>query len=66
MAFHEALNAELRSVHGVPEIMTTIIHPSWVDTPMLNGHIEKIKKAGMQVMEIQVVVDAIVKQYAMV
>ncbi|KAJ5385703.1 hypothetical protein N7509_008244 [Penicillium cosmopolitanum] len=34
LAFHEGINQELKILYKAPSVRTTIIHPSWVRTPM--------------------------------
>ncbi|GAM89850.1 hypothetical protein ANO11243_078890 [Dothideomycetidae sp. 11243] len=61
-AFHEGLRAELRSFHQCPEIHMTIVHPIWVATPMVAKYKERLEKAGQQVMEPKVIIDAVANQ----
>ncbi|KAF5646981.1 tyrosinase central domain protein [Fusarium tjaetaba] len=42
LAFHEGLKQELRHIYNAPGVRATVIHPTWVNTPM----IEPILKAG--------------------
>ncbi|KAL2871278.1 hydroxysteroid 17-beta dehydrogenase 11 [Aspergillus lucknowensis] len=36
LAFHEGLSQELSMWYNAPSVRTSIIHPSWVRTPMIN------------------------------
>ncbi|CAI7610054.1 unnamed protein product [Penicillium bialowiezense] len=36
LAFHEGINQELKILYNAPSVRTTIIHPSWVRTPMIS------------------------------
>lgn len=43
LAFHEGLTSELKIWYKVPGVKTTIVHPSWVRTPLIE---ETIRKSG--------------------
>ncbi|PGH00589.1 hypothetical protein GX51_05688 [Blastomyces parvus] len=62
LAFHESLTQELRLWHKAKKVRTSIVHPLWVMTPM----IEKLTKPGtvfnMPTMTVDSVSKAIVKQ----
>ncbi|KAH1299764.1 hypothetical protein KXV31_000495 [Aspergillus fumigatus] len=62
LAFHEGLTQELRYWYQARKVRTSVIHPLWVRTPM----IQQLTDAGNQfkqpVMTPQVVSDAVVKQ----
>lgn len=65
MVFHEGLAAELRSTKrgsNVPEIKLTCVHPTWAATQMIAPYQAEIAKAGMAILDPQVVADAVVKQ----
>jgi len=65
LAFHEGLNAELRSkAHGynAPEVKLTCVHPTWAATAMIAPHRNQIDRSGMAVIDPQLVADAVVKQ----
>ncbi|OQD97806.1 hypothetical protein PENSOL_c011G01182 [Penicillium solitum] len=36
LAFHEGINQELKVLYNAPSVRTSIIHPSWVRTPMIS------------------------------
>ncbi|KAF4630641.1 hypothetical protein G7Y89_g7499 [Cudoniella acicularis] len=36
MAFHEGLSAELKARYKAPHVRTTIVHPSWIRTPLIS------------------------------
>ncbi|KAK8217404.1 hypothetical protein M8818_001160 [Zalaria obscura] len=62
MALHESLTVELKGVHKCPEIKTTIVHPTFADTPMVAPGKEMLQKKGMRLIDPQIVADAVVKQ----
>jgi len=61
LAFHEGLAAELKARYGAKKVRTTIVHPSWVRTPMI-GDLAASPNLKSSVLEPETVVDAIVKQ----
>jgi all-trans-retinol dehydrogenase (NAD+) len=58
-SFHEALNQELRYKHKAPNVLTTIVHPNWVRTPLIASFEKELRKAGQVILEPPVVADAI-------
>ncbi|KAF9773330.1 hypothetical protein IL306_008885 [Fusarium sp. DS 682] len=60
LAFHEGLKQELRHIYNAPGVRATVIHPTWVNTPM----IEPILKAGTlgRYVETEDVAGAVVRQ----
>ncbi|KAK5126084.1 hypothetical protein LTR85_011439 [Meristemomyces frigidus] len=62
LSFHEGLASEVRTVHNVPEVKFTVVHPTFAATGMIRKYQEDLKKAGMHVMDPQMVSDAVVKQ----
>ncbi|KAI9038615.1 NAD(P)-binding protein [Aspergillus affinis] len=41
LSFHEGLGQELRFVYKAPSVRTTIVHPSWVRTAMIQRFLDK-------------------------
>lgn len=62
LAFHEGLTCELKHLYRAPEVMTTVVHPNFVRTPLLGNMIEGLDRAGVNLLEPQTVAEAIVKQ----
>lgn len=58
---HDGLTTELRTIHKCTGVKTTIVHPTWTDTPMIASHVDQLKK-HMHVMQPQEVSDAVVNQ----
>ncbi|KAF5254123.1 hypothetical protein FANTH_1005 [Fusarium anthophilum] len=60
LAFHEGLKQELRHIYNAPGVRATVLHPTWVNTPM----IEPILKAGTlgRYVEAEDVAGAVVRQ----
>lgn len=62
LAFHESLRQELRSWYNAPGVRTSIIHPMWVRTPMIQLLTDHESHFHQPIMTVQVVSDAICKQ----
>ncbi|KAJ4378651.1 hypothetical protein N0V86_005521 [Didymella sp. IMI 355093] len=62
LAFHEALNQELRLTHSAPGVLTTSIHPSWVRTPLLAPVAQELAQRGAAIIEPADVADAVASQ----
>ncbi|KAL1961042.1 hypothetical protein VTO42DRAFT_4930 [Malbranchea cinnamomea] len=62
LAFHEGLTQELRRWYRAPRVRTSVIHPQWVRTPM----VQQLSDAGsafrMPIMGPEVVSRAVVRQ----
>jgi short-subunit dehydrogenase len=56
------LNQELKQSHGSPRILTTSVHPNWVNTPLLEPYLKAIRASNQPIIEPKVVADAVVKQ----
>lgn len=62
LVLHQGLTAELRYIYKCPEINTTVVHPTWAGTNMVNKYKEQIEKSGDKVIDPQIISDAVVKQ----
>ncbi|KAH8587356.1 hypothetical protein B0O99DRAFT_526964 [Bisporella sp. PMI_857] len=61
LAFHEGLAQELRLIYNAPLVRTTVVHPTWVRTPMIAEVLEKGKLRDDSIAP-EVVADAVVDQ----
>lgn len=50
LAFHEALTAELQSAHGADGVLTTVVHPNFVRTPLVAAFTDKLEAAGIKLL----------------
>ncbi|KAH6685065.1 hypothetical protein F5X68DRAFT_21809 [Plectosphaerella plurivora] len=50
LAFHEALASELKHCYKSPNILTTVVHPSFVDTPLLCDVNARLDRAGVRLL----------------
>ncbi|KAK6431465.1 hypothetical protein LTR95_012374 [Oleoguttula sp. CCFEE 5521] len=60
--FHRGLTSELRYIHKVPQIKTTIVHPTFVDTPLIAMIKSDIQSLGQGIVTPESVADAISEQ----
>lgn len=61
LAFHEGLAMELKATYGVDKIRTTVVHPYWVRTPLIQK-LSQHPKWKAPTLEPETVVDAVVAQ----
>ncbi|GFF97936.1 hypothetical protein IFM53868_09561 [Aspergillus udagawae] len=61
LAFHEGLAQELRHRYDATRVRTTVIHPTWIRTPLID---ELLRKPGFNdiVLEPETVAETVVKQ----
>ncbi|KAK0384679.1 hypothetical protein NLU13_8765 [Sarocladium strictum] len=62
LSFHEGLTTELKHMYKAPNVLTTVFHPNFVRTPLLGRMIEGLEKAGVRLMDPDVVAEAVVAQ----
>ncbi|KIW34899.1 uncharacterized protein PV07_01642 [Cladophialophora immunda] len=62
LAFHEGLGQELKYLYNAPKVRTSIIHPSWVATPMTQPLQDADEGFRRSALRVETVADAIVKQ----
>jgi short-subunit dehydrogenase len=44
LALHEGLDQEIKHIYGKPGVLTTIVHPNWVRTPLVGGYEDLLEK----------------------
>ncbi|KAJ5257209.1 hypothetical protein N7478_013313 [Penicillium angulare] len=62
VAFHEGIRQELKAWYKASNVKTSIIHPLWVDTPMIKSLTDDQTHFRQPVMSPQAVSDAVVEQ----
>ena len=62
MSLHEGLGSELRHRYGAPGVKTTIVHPTYVNTRLLQGRDKELRENGGVIVSPSVAAEAIVKQ----
>ncbi|TQV91258.1 dehydrogenase/reductase SDR family member 8 [Cordyceps javanica] len=50
LAFHESLNSELRNTHGATGVLTTVVHPNFVATPLVAKFSHELEKGGIRLL----------------
>ncbi|KAM3458270.1 hypothetical protein MY3296_000476 [Beauveria thailandica] len=50
LAFHESLNSELRNTHGATGVLTTVVHPNFVATPLVAKFSGELQKGGIRLL----------------
>ncbi|KAK0643956.1 hypothetical protein B0T16DRAFT_416915 [Cercophora newfieldiana] len=62
LSFHESLTSEIKHLHKAPGILTTVVHPNFVKTPMIAHFSDKLEKAGVQLLTGDQIADEVVGQ----
>ncbi|OGM48815.1 short-chain dehydrogenases/reductase [Aspergillus bombycis] len=62
LAFHESLTQEIKHWYGSRRVRTSIIHPLWVQTPMISDLTQHRSQFGQPIMTPEKVSQAVVKQ----
>ncbi|KAM3521587.1 hypothetical protein NHJ13051_006167 [Beauveria bassiana] len=50
LAFHESLSSELRNTHGATGVLTTVVHPNFVATPLVAKFSGELQKGGIRLL----------------
>lgn len=58
LAFHEALQVELKAIYDAPNVLTTIVHPNFVSTPLLDDFKSHLDSSGVTYITADQVADA--------
>jgi len=62
LAFHESLASEIKHQYKAPNVLTSIIHPNFVRTPLLSDFSGRLERAGVRMLTSDVVADAVIAQ----
>ncbi|KAL2019088.1 hypothetical protein VTK56DRAFT_10119 [Thermocarpiscus australiensis] len=62
LAFHEALAAEIKHQYKAPNVLTSVVHPNFVKTPLLDGFSGRLERAGVRMLTSDRVADEVVAQ----
>ncbi|KAH8168037.1 hypothetical protein CIB48_g233 [Xylaria polymorpha] len=62
LAFHEALTCELKHTYKAPNVLTTVVHPNYVRTPLIESHVHHLERAGVRLLTSEQVAEPIVAQ----
>lgn len=61
LAFHEALTSEIKHHYKSRNIITTIVHPDFVNTPLVSEIADQLKRSGVKFLTSDVIADGIIK-----
>jgi short-subunit dehydrogenase len=50
LAFHESLTAELRHCYKAPNVLTTVVHPNFVRTPLIEHLADRLERSGVNML----------------
>ncbi|KAL9090909.1 MAG: hypothetical protein Q9165_005117 [Trypethelium subeluteriae] len=62
MSLHEGLTSELRHLYNAPNVKTSIVHPTYARTRLLQGFEKEVKENKGVVIDPKLISDAIVRQ----
>ncbi|KAJ2992243.1 hypothetical protein NUW58_g2231 [Xylaria curta] len=62
LAFHESLTCELKHCYKAPDVLTTVVHPTFVSTPLIDKFAPHLKKSGAHLLTSEQVAEPIVAQ----
>ncbi|POR35277.1 Short-chain dehydrogenase/reductase 2 [Tolypocladium paradoxum] len=61
-SFHEALATELKQIYKADNVLTSVVHPYFVRTPLVEAYSDALEKKGMKLLTPEQVADAIAGQ----
>ncbi|KAI0487503.1 hypothetical protein F4859DRAFT_465234 [Xylaria cf. heliscus] len=61
-AFHEALTCELKHCYKASNVLTTVVHPNFVRTPLIEDYVNHLEKSGVRMLMSEDVAEPIVAQ----
>ncbi|KAL2161761.1 hypothetical protein VTH06DRAFT_7544 [Thermothelomyces fergusii] len=62
LAFHEALAAELKHQYKAGNVLTSVVHPNFVRTPLVEGFAHRLERAGVRMLTSDRIADDVVAQ----
>lgn len=48
LSFHESLSIELKHIYKADSVLTTVVHPNFVQTPLVKDYSAKLEKGGVR------------------
>ncbi|KAM0231335.1 hypothetical protein ACHAP5_011100 [Fusarium lateritium] len=48
LAFHESLASEIKHFYKAPNVLTTVVHPNFVRTPLVEGFVDRLERGGVR------------------
>ncbi|KAL2130255.1 hypothetical protein VTI74DRAFT_6694 [Chaetomium olivicolor] len=62
LAFHESLASEIKHQYKAPNVLTSVIHPNFVKTPLLDDFSGRLERAGVRLLTSDRIADEVVAQ----
>lgn len=62
LAFHETLASEIKHLYKSPNVLTTVVHPNFVRTPLIEKYAGRLERAGVRFLTSDRVADEVVGQ----
>ncbi|KAI1171320.1 hypothetical protein F4777DRAFT_65329 [Nemania sp. FL0916] len=62
LSFHESLACELKHCYKAPDVLTTVVHPNFVQTPLIEKYVGHLENSGARMLTGDQVAEPIVAQ----
>ena len=62
LAFHQTLTGELKHVHKSPNVLTTVVHPNFVRTPLVQDFVGQLENSGVRLLTADDIASEVVAQ----
>ncbi|KAH6879518.1 hypothetical protein B0T10DRAFT_582952 [Thelonectria olida] len=62
LSFHESLSCEIKHFYKAPNVLTTVVHPNFVDTPLVAGFSDRLQRSGVRFLTSDQIATEIVRQ----
>ena len=60
LAFHESLASEIKHQYKAPNVLTSVVHPNFVRTPLVEDFSNRLEQAGVRLLTSDLIADEIV------
>ncbi|KAI0968930.1 NAD(P)-binding protein [Xylaria arbuscula] len=62
LAFHESLTSEIKHCYKAPNILTTVVHPNFIRTPLIENWADHLENSGVRMLTGEQVAEPIFRQ----
>ncbi|VUC25656.1 unnamed protein product [Clonostachys rosea] len=62
LAFHESLACELKQYYKAPNVLTTVVHPNFVRTPLVEDFVDRLEGSGVRLLTPDQIASEVVNQ----
>lgn len=62
LAFHQSLTSEIKHVYKSPNVLTTVVHPNFVRTPLVEDFVNRLEKSGVRLLTVDQIANEVVAQ----